>query len=179
MAAQIEDCKLAVRWLRANAAKYNVDPNRIASIGGSAGGHLASCLGVMGNESKFEGEGGYAGVSSKVQAVVDNNGPANLIWDMTRLFGATIAEKPELYKEASPLTYVRAGLPPFLVVHGDKDDTVPFAQSSMFVEALQKAGVAVKFIVVKGGGHDLNATPADREARWNEALTWLNETLKK
>ena len=177
--AQIEDCKLAVRWLRANAAKYNVDPNRIASMGGSAGGHLAICLAVMENESQFEGEGGYPGVSSKVQAVVDTNGPANFSRDFSGLFGATLAEKPEVYKAASPLTYVRAGLPPFIVFHGDKDNIVPFAQSSTFVEALQKAGVPVKFVVMKGAGHDITATPEDKETLRNESLSWLDEHLKK
>jgi len=180
--AQIEDCKLAVRWLRANAAKYNVDPNRIASIGGSAGGHLAVCLGVMGDESRFEGEGGYPGVSSKVQAVVDTNGPTDFIHafrDVPHLLGGTLAEKPDVYKAASPIEYVRAGLPPFLVLHGDKDGAVPFAQSSTFVEALQKAGVKVKFVVFKGVGHNLTETPADKEKLWNETLSWLNETLKK
>ncbi|MEO6846005.1 MAG: alpha/beta hydrolase, partial [Chthoniobacterales bacterium] len=76
--AQIEDCKLAVRWLRANAAKYNVDPNRIGVWGGSAGGHLAALLGTTENHPEFEGSGGYPGVSSKVQAVIDSFGPTDL-----------------------------------------------------------------------------------------------------
>jgi len=177
--AQIEDCKLGVRWLRANAAKYHVDPNRIASIGGSAGGHLALCLAVMEKESQFEGEGGYPGVSSAVQAVVDTNGPADLKRDRPDLFGGTLAEMPEVYKAASPLNYVRKGLPPMIVFHGDKDETVPFVQSSRLVEALEKAGVKVKFVVFKDGGHDLTSTPAGKEKLWNETLAWLDETLKK
>ncbi|MCX7825635.1 MAG: alpha/beta hydrolase, partial [Verrucomicrobiae bacterium] len=76
--AQIEDCKHAVRWLRANAAKYNVNPDRIGCWGSSAGGHLCAFLGVSGDKPEFEGKGGYAGVSSRVQAVVDYCGPADM-----------------------------------------------------------------------------------------------------
>src|SRR6202012_4574115 len=71
--AQIEDCKLAVRWLRANAAKYHIDPDRIGCWGHSAGGHLVACMGTM-DDPKLEGTGGYPGVSSKVQAVADFDG---------------------------------------------------------------------------------------------------------
>src|SRR5476649_877934 len=75
--AQIQDCKLAVRWLRANAAQYHVDPNRIGVWGASAGGHLVTCLGTMADVKAFEGDGGYPGVSSAVQAVVDFYGPTD------------------------------------------------------------------------------------------------------
>jgi acetyl esterase/lipase len=177
--AQIEDCKLAVRWLRANAAKYHVDPNRFVAIGGSAGGHLAVCVGVMDKESEFEGHGGYPGVSSRVQAVIDSNGPSHFANNFPNLFGTDPAPKPDAYQKASPLKYIRAGLPPFLVFHGDMDPVVPFENSSSLVAALQKAGVPVKFIVVKGGGHDLTPTPEAKEARWNESLVWLDETWKK
>ena len=77
--AQIEDCKLAVRWLRANAGKYHVDPNRIGVWGGSAGGHLVLCLGTMAEVKEYEGDVGYPGVSSAVQAVVDYYGPTDLV----------------------------------------------------------------------------------------------------
>jgi len=177
--AQIEDCKLAVRWLRANAAKYHVDPNRFVAIGGSAGGHLAVCVGVMDKESEFEGHGGYPGVRSRVQAVIDFNGPTHFTDNSPDLFGTDPSLKPDAYQKASPLNYIRPGLPPFLVVHGDKDPVVPIEHSQSLVAALQKAGVPVKFIVVKGGGHDLNPSPEAKEARWNESLAWLNETWKK
>src|SRR5580693_4221442 len=77
--AQIQDCKCAVRWLRANAAKYNVDPNRIGVIGESAGGHLVACLDTMDGVKDYEGDGGWTGVSSAVQAVVDYYGPTDFI----------------------------------------------------------------------------------------------------
>lgn len=169
--AQIEDCKLGVRWLRANAAKYNVDPNRIGCWGSSAGGHLVACLGTM-DDARFEGCGGYEGVSSRVQAVVDYCGPA----DMTEgsagiqgakddndskallgLFGKPFKKKPETWRDGSPIVYVKPGNPPFLIVHGDADRTVPFVQSERLEIALRKAGVPVQLLRVKGGGHNMMA----------------------
>ncbi|MFA5189726.1 MAG: alpha/beta hydrolase [Verrucomicrobiia bacterium] len=169
--AQIEDCKLGVRWLRANAAKYNVDPNRIGCWGSSAGGHLVACLGTM-DDARFEGCGGYEGVSSRVQAVVDYCGPA----DMTQgsagiqgakddndskallgLFGKPFKKKPETWRDGSPIVYVKTGNPPFLIVHGDADGTVPFVQSERLETALRKAGVPVQLLRVKGGGHNMMA----------------------
>ncbi|MEO8206485.1 MAG: alpha/beta hydrolase [Chthoniobacterales bacterium] len=201
--AQIEDCKLAIRWLRANAAKYNVDPNRIGVWGMSAGGHLVALLGSTDDQPQLEGTGGYPGVSSKVQAVVDFFGPTDLrdgtfttgIDTMTdaerdklaqlpvQLIGKTLKEAPELYAQASPITYVHQGMPPFLVVHGDKDPAVSLQQSKTFVEAMQKVGAPVEFITVRNGGHGLgsvvpgqlsipNADDAERvmDAFWEKNL---------
>jgi acetyl esterase/lipase len=177
--AQIEDCKLGVRWLRANAAKYHVDPNRIGCWGTSAGGHLVACLGTMGDEGKFEGDGGYSGVSSRVQAVADFSGPTDFTEGsegltgsnadheapiLDALIGSTFAQKPEAWKQASPIVFVKTDDPPFLVVHGDADRTVPYDQSKKFVAALQKAGVSVQFLTVHGGGHGLRAYPGQPTA---------------
>ena len=160
--AQIEDCKLAVRWLRANADKYQVDPNRIGVRGGSAGGHLVACLGTMADEKEYD-VGAYPGVSSGVQAVVDFYGPT----DFTRaalysptairltqgLFGMSYDENKDAWKSGSPLYYVKAGDPPMLLVHGAVDGLVPLEQSTVFDRALTKAGVPHQFIVVKNGDH--------------------------
>jgi acetyl esterase/lipase len=198
--AQIEDCKLAVRWLRANAKKYNVDPDRIGCWGSSAGGHLVACLGTMGDQTQLEGTGGYPRVSSRVQAVVDYCGPA----DMTQgsagiqgargdndaaaplgLFGAPFKEKPELWKQGSPIRYVKPDAAPFLIVHGDKDTTVPIAHSEKLADALKKAGVSVELITVKGGGHGMTAPagepPAepDRNALDAAVLAFFDKHLKK
>ena len=197
--AQIEDCKLGVRWLRANAAKYNIDPARIGCWGSSAGGHLVACLGVM-DDPRFEGSGGYAGVSSGVQAVCDFYGPA----DMTQgsagiqgaqdgqdaqaplgLFGAPFKDKPELWRDGSPIVHVKAGDPPFLIVHGDADKTVPHEHSEKFVAALQKAGVPVELITVQRGGHNLQAQPGEtpaepgRDAINAAVLAFFNKVLRK
>jgi acetyl esterase/lipase len=160
--AQIEDCKLAVRWLRANAAKYNVDPNRIGVWGGSAGGHLVACVGTMGDVKAYEGDGGYPGVSSAVQAVVDYYGPTNFIMpdsnpatiqQHVQLFGGPLSEKADLWKAGSPLFYVKAGDPPMLLVHGDSDGIVSLQHSILFDQALTKAGVPHELIVVKNADH--------------------------
>jgi acetyl esterase/lipase len=170
--AQIQDCKCAVRWLRANAAQYNVDPNRIGVIGESAGGHLVACLGTMADVKEDEGDGGYPGVSSAVQAVVDFYGPTDFVTpdiytDEAKrltmgLFGVTREQDPALWKSGSPVFYVKAGDPPFLIVHGDADPLVPLAQSTVFDAALTKAGVPHQLLVIKNGMHGLGPLPGTK-----------------
>jgi len=167
--AQIQDCKCAVRWLRANAAQYNVDLNRIGVIGESAGGHLVACLGTMADVKEYEGDGGYPGVSSAVQAVVDFYGPTDFITTnmdssgaapvVVGLFGVPRVQNPDLWKSGSPVAYVKAGDPPMLLVHGDSDTTVPLEQSIVFDAALTKAGVPHEFVIVKNAGHGLFPSP--------------------
>jgi len=166
--AQIQDCKLAVRWARANAAKYNINPDRIGVWGASAGGHLVACLGTM-NDAKYEGDGGYPGVSSSVQAVVDFYGPVDFTHPaiyspsaikMTEgLFGVPFEKNPDLWKSGSPLFFVKPSDPPMLLVHGDSDTLVPTAQSTAFDEALTKAGVPHRLLLVKNAEHDLKPKP--------------------
>jgi acetyl esterase/lipase len=175
--AQIQDCKLGVRWLRANAAKYNIDPNRIGVWGGSAGGHLVCCLGTMADVKDYEGDGGYPGVSSAVQCVVDFFGPTDLtdpirqhypassIQLVERLLGVSLQQDSDLtknidlLKSASPCNYVKVGDPPVLIVHGDSDQTVPVIQATLFDTALTQAGVPHQLIIVKNGTHGLGAAP--------------------
>ena len=165
--AQIQDCKAAVRYLRTNAQKYNLDPNRFAAWGGSAGGHLAAMLGTTGDVNEFD-VGENLGVSSRVQAVVDYFGPTDLI-DVHRLPDGTVRSSPESpvskliggpvqdnlekAKKANPIIYITKNDPPFLIIHGDKDKTVPLHQSELLEAALKKAGVPVTFYTVKDGGH--------------------------
>jgi acetyl esterase/lipase len=170
--AQIQDCKCAVRWLRANAAKYNVDPNRIGVIGDSAGGHLVACLDTMDGVKAYEGDGGYPGVSSAVQAVVDYYGPTDFFTPgiyseqakliTMALFGVGRDQDPALWKSGSPLFYVKAGDPPVLMVHGDADRLVPLAQSQVFAAALTKAGVPNQLLIVHNGGHGFGAVPGTK-----------------
>ncbi|MEZ4730784.1 MAG: alpha/beta hydrolase [Caldilineaceae bacterium] len=167
--AQIQDCKAAVRWLRAHAAEYNLDNNRFAAWGPSAGGHLVAMLGTTGHVSEFE-VGAHRDVSSRVQCVVDYFGPIDFLqMDAQRspngmihdtpdspeseLVGGPIQEHPEKVARANPITYVTADVPPFLIVHGDCDPLVPYGQSLLLVEALQKVGADVTFYTVRGGGH--------------------------
>ncbi len=165
--AQIQDCQAAIRWLRAHAGEYRIDPNRFGVWGGSAGGHLVALLGTAGNVEAFD-VGSHAGVSSRVQAVCDFFGPTDFakmssFWTTmdhdaadspeSRLIGGPVQESPELVRRANPITYVTKDDPPFLIVHGDKDPLVPHNQSEMLYDALTKAGVEVTFYTVRGGGH--------------------------
>ena len=200
--AQIEDCKAAVRWLRANAAKYHVDPNRIGCMGHSAGGHLVACLGTLGDVAELEGKGGNEGVSSKVQAVVDEAGPTDFTPaaapavgtlpkdgkdnpGLVKLFGGTYAEKKGAWEMASPALRVKAGDPPFLVVHGEIDHLVPINQAERMIAALKKAEVPVEVIRVKGGGHGLRPEkpsdpPSDPDLKALEQaiIAFFNRQLK-
>jgi len=174
--AQIEDCKAAIRFLRANADKYNIDPNRIGVWGASAGGHLVALLGTTGDVKEFD-KGPNLHVSSRVQAVCDYFGPTDLtkMSDFessmdhdapdspeSLLVGGPVQENKEACRRANPITYVSKDDPPFLICHGDKDMLVPHNQSVLLNAALKKAGVNVKFHTVKGGGHGFRDAEADR-----------------
>jgi acetyl esterase/lipase len=161
--AQLDDCKAAVRWLRANAKKYNLDPQRFGAFGASAGGHLVALLGTTGGAKELEGKGGNLDQSSRVQAVVDLFGPTDLTkmggsHDGPRspealLIGGPVQENKEKAAKANPIEYVKKDNPPFLILHGDKDAVVPFGQSELLEAALKKAGVEVTLKRVKGAGH--------------------------
>ncbi|HEX3871560.1 MAG TPA: alpha/beta hydrolase [Pirellulales bacterium] len=165
--AQINDCKAAIRWLRANATQYKIDPDHIGVWGNSAGGHLVSLLGTSGEVAALEGDNGSIGYSSRVNCVVDYCGPSDFLALMKSpraeaadssvalLLGGPLDEKQELAKQASPVTYVSADDPPFLIVHGTKDPLVPMAQAETLAEALKQAGVPVTFVVMEGGGHGI------------------------
>lgn len=184
--AQIQDCKGAVRWLRAQAGTYNLDPDRFAAWGTSAGAHLASMLGVTGDERtvtmgnatvNLEGAtggniGGNAGLSSRVQAVVSWYGHGDLLQmsfypttqdhdaggsPESRLVGNWIQKVPERTATASPVTFASADDPPFLVMHGTIDDIVPFNQSELLVDALRRNGVRVTWVPVPNAGHGGNS----------------------
>ena len=167
--AQIADVKAAVRWLRANAETYQLDPNRFAAWGSSAGGHLVALLGTTGDIKEFE-VGEHMEVSSRVQAVVDYYGPTDflqmdtqrmpdgLVHDApdspeSQLVGGAIQEHKDRVAQANPITYVSEDDAPFLIVHGDQDKLVPYQQSELLADALEKADVPVTFYRVEGGGH--------------------------
>lgn len=160
--AMIEDVKCAIRFLRAHAAEYNIDPERIGAMGASAGGHLVSLLGVTDQSAGFD-VGEYLDQSSRVQAVVDLFGPADLTVGYSsayagmaqHVFGTTDPAHP-IFRAASPVTYITPDDPPFLILHGDRDQTVPLAQSQEFYDKLIAGGVEAQLIIVQGGGHGLS-----------------------
>jgi len=190
--AQIEDCKAAIRFLRANAANYSIDGGHIGVWGESSGGHLSALLGTSGDVKDLEGQvGGNLGVSSRVQCVVDYCGPSDFTkfegqatWvkvddpksPVCQLVGGLLADRKELVARANPITYITKDDPPFLVAHGDKDNAVPFNQSELLVDALRKAGVDVTFEAIKGGGH--NFGPAQYERLVPIVLAFFDKHLK-
>jgi acetyl esterase/lipase len=163
--AAIEDCKCAIRFLRASAAKYGIDSERIGVAGASAGGHLALLVGTADEKAGLEGSGGWPGVSSKVSAAVSWYGPTDFTVGEkafergsgrapAKFLGGTWAEKPDVYRRASPISYVSATAPPILLFHGDHDQIVPFSQAERMLAAYRKAGREAQLIKVEGAGHD-------------------------
>jgi acetyl esterase/lipase len=187
--AQIEDCKAAVRWLRANAEKYHVNPRRIGAFGFSAGAHLASLLGVTSKDDGLEGEGGNAEQSSAVQAVVSFFGPTDFtqpVWSkevreqhLVPFLGGTTEEKADVYRRASPLTYAGKNSPPFLFVHGTADAIVPIQQSEAMVKKLRQADVPARLIAVEGEGHGWGWSRDNRLTSLAHMMDFFDETLKK
>jgi acetyl esterase/lipase len=157
--AQIEDVKLALRFIRAQAGSFQIDPDRIGIFGSSAGGHLAALAGVTSQEDGFD-RGEFPEQSSRVQVVVDLFGPADLnqltIPGIDSVIAQTFGSHPypsEPYRLASPVAYASPDDPPFLIIHGDLDRVVPLDQSQCLHAALQAAGVDTQLLVVKNGGH--------------------------
>ena len=166
--AQIHDVKSAVRWLRANAARFRLDPDRVAAWGPSAGGHLAALLGTSGGAADLEGDLGNPDHSSRIQAVVNYFGPTDFLRmndfpskidhdapdsPESQLIGGEIQEDKEKAARANSITYVTPGDPPFLIVHGGQDPLVPPNQSELLERALRQAGVPVTLRVLEGAGH--------------------------
>ncbi len=165
--AQIEDAKAAIRWLRANAKHYHLDPQRFGVWGSSAGGHLVALVGTSGDVKAFE-VGANLDQSSRVQAVCDYYGPTDLTVFVTtpgyeshatanspeaKLIGGAVRENKDKAARVNPITYVTNDDPPFLIVHGDEDAIVPLNQSQLLFDALKKTGVGVHFHTIKGAGH--------------------------
>jgi len=167
----ILDCKNAVRFLRANAAKYNIDVDRIAVLGGSAGGHLALMVAYTEGIDELEPEEPYSGVSSRVNAAGSFYGITDLLTrelvnketgELTgglangssiKLLGIDRRGGRDLWELASPVYHVRAGLPPTFITHGKKDTTVNFQQSTELADALEAAGVPYELVLLESAGH--------------------------
>ncbi|MDQ1256923.1 MAG: Alpha/beta hydrolase [Candidatus Hydrogenedentes bacterium] len=164
----VQDAKCAVRWMRANAEKYHIDPDRIAAIGGSAGGHLAMMLGYSAGVPELEGDGGHAEFSSAVQAVVNYYGPVDLTVPVQRdhpilinfFAGKKYEEAPDQYKLASPITHLDKGDPPTLIFHGTIDELVPIEQADMLAKKLEELGIPYVYERIEGYPHALDVAEA-------------------
>ncbi|MBL8816635.1 MAG: alpha/beta hydrolase [Planctomyces sp.] len=173
--AQIQDCQASIRWLRANAEKYNIDINKVGVVGGSAGGHLSALVGTAGGKKVFPVIGGNEEQSDRVQCVCDIFGPANFATVMQQaaddknvrnifqfnspsdpyslLIGVSLNSDRAKTEAVSPITFVSKDSPPTLILHGTHDALVPYAQSVEFADALKANGVPVWLQTIPGAGH--------------------------
>ena len=194
--AQIHDCKAAIRWIRANASTYQLDGNKIAVYGSSAGGHLSAMLGVSENHPLLEGKlGNHTDQASRVTCVIDFFGPTSFLKmderpgkivhnapdsPESQLVGAPIQRVPEKSRQASPLTHVGPDDAPHLIVHGTHDQLVPFHQSTIYHAALRRAGIASTLITIQEGGHGVRGSVLDeRIARFLGHYLYRRDTVLK
>ncbi len=177
--AQLEDCKSAIRWLKSNASKYGLDAERFGAWGNSAGGHLAALLGTTGDDIKA-----VCTYYAPVDFLKMNHPDIKYDHDSadsaeSRLLGMPAKSNPEKAAAANPISYISEKTPPFLIIHGDKDELVHYSQSIMLYESLKKAGVNAELHIIEGAGHgfelgDMDTTFADD---WVEAF--FSKYLKK
>jgi len=162
--AQIHDCKAAIRWLRANAATYGIDPTRIGVAGSSAGGHLVCLLGTTGGVTELEGTlGDHDDVDSRVVCVVNQFGPTDFLdidgandaakGMVAKLLGGRPADVPDVARAASPLAHVTRDDAPTICIHGTADQLVPYSQSTKLDRAYELVGVECLVLTIPDGGH--------------------------
>ena len=181
--AMIEDVKCGIRSLRAHATEYNLDPNRIGAMGASAGGHLVSLLGTT--DPGAWDVGGYLDQSSRVQAVISLAG----VMDLSQTFPNTDGNEIETMKrigfsktnimEASPISHVTPDAPPFLLIHGDLDELVPYQQSQSMYDRLMQNNVPAQLVIVKNASHSFigsNTSPTPEEINFT-ILEFLTKYL--
>ena len=185
--AAVHDTKAAVRWVRANAAKYKIDPSRIGTTGGSAGGHLAQFLGVTAGVKEFEGDGGNPAESSAVACVVNVYGPS----DFTKSYGKSVdaaevlplflggnLEKArKLHLKASPLYWVTPVAAPTLCIHGTLDKYVAHEQAVWLVDKMNAAGAEAELLTLEGAGHGFKGK--DAETADKALMAYFNKRLKQ
>jgi len=189
--AMIEDVKCAVRYLRAHALEYNLNPDRIGALGASAGGHLVALLGTADKSAGWD-VGEYADQSSRVQAVVAEavfsdftlKMPNSIAMAVYFALGELPGSVSTVLAAASPVTYVMPDDPPFLILHGEKDGLSPVEQAQTLDAKLKAAGVSSTLIIVQGGLHSLNSadgspTVPTQEQISQAILDFLNANLMK
>jgi acetyl esterase/lipase len=188
--AAVYDVKAAVRWMRANAEKYQIDPDRIGTTGGSAGGHLAQFLGVTSGVKKFEGDGGNAECSSSVKCVVNFYGPSDFTKsydasvdakDVLPLFlGGNLEQERHRHIESSPLYWVTPEAAPTLFVHGTKDAYVAHEQAEWIVDRMKAADVEATLLTIEDGDHGFRTSSPDVKEKIEKArFEFFEKHLKK
>jgi acetyl esterase/lipase len=185
--AAIHDVKAAVRWMRANAKKFNIDPDRIGVTGGSAGGHLAQFLAVTADVKQFEGNGGNPEQSSRVACVVNYYGPS----DFTKSYGKSVdaaqvlplwlggdlEKAKQKHLTASPLNWVTPNAAPTLCIHGTEDKYVAHEQAVWMIDRLKACGVEAELLTLQGAGHGFKGK--DAETAEKAMLAFFAKHLKK
>jgi len=161
----LHDCKTAVRFLRRNAERYQIDADHIGAIGGSAGGHLVSILATTDADDGLDPDGPFGDYSCRIQAVVPMYGVHDVV-RQARLRGNSLnTDDEKLCVQASPVTYVSADDPPALILHGTKDALVPVEQSQLLQARLQAAGVATELLIIEGAPHSFHLQPRQQDLR--------------
>jgi acetyl esterase/lipase len=174
----LQDCKRAVRWLRKNAEKYQIDADHIGAIGGSAGGHLVAMLAVTGPEDGFEPPEDSE-ISSRVQAAVPMYPGRAAGMDRDHvMFPGKLTEMPELYRAAAPINHVTRGDAPMLILHGTADTTTPLAGSQRFAGKLAEVGVEHQLVLVEGAPHSFDLQPKQRDLR-ELVVAFFDKHLKR
>ena len=182
--AQVEDAKSAVRYMRRHAKELDIDPSRIGVVGSSAGGHLALFLGTT---DKLYNDTSQPQVSSAVAVVVSLAGPTSLSLPLPpasekiveRFIGKSRSENPELFERASPAHYLTAATAPILMIHGSKDELVPYNQATTMLAACKKTGVEAELITIADGGHGGGGNQADWDASILKMADFLQKHLKQ
>lgn len=172
--AAIQDVKAAVRWMRANAKQYGIDPHMIGTMGGSSGAQMAMLAGVAPEISELDGDGGNNGVSSEIDGVVAMALPADLLAlssdnqsTVGKFLGATPTTNESLWRFASPINHIKRNGPPVLLLHGGSDDSVPISQSTNFADRYRQVGGHVQVRILDGAPH----------AFWNYH-PWFDESMR-
>jgi acetyl esterase/lipase len=177
--AAVEDCRCALSWVYRHAKEYGFDTSKLVVAGESAGGHLSLMTGILDQAAGFDNEcppDPASGSVMKVQAIVDYCGIADVadvlegphVQTFALMWFASLPNRSELARRVSPFTYVRQGLPPIIIIHGDQDTTVPYQESVQLHEALDRAGVPNEFITIPGGKHW--GWPRDQYLRAQQAV---------
>jgi acetyl esterase/lipase len=179
---QIEDVKCAIRYLRANTQDYNLDPNRFAALGFSAGGHLAALAGLT-DSGQFNHVGGHEGYSGKVQAVVDISGPTKMSLfcnpdTIKAVFGAADCDDYNKLHPADPAGYADPRDPPVMIIHGDQDTAVPLGSSTYLKEKLDQANIFNVLLVVKGAGHSYDSSVQPIEPDFSQITEFVLQFLE-
>ena len=185
--AAIHDTKAAIRWVRANAEKYRIDPERIGVTGGSAGGHLAQFLAVTADVKEFEGDGGHPTQSSRVKCVVNVYGPSDFTKSYDKsvdaaevlplFLGGNLEPAMKAHVRSSPLNWVTPNAAPTLCIHGTDDKYVAHEQAVWMVDRLKASGVEAELLTLQGAGHGFKGK--DAETADKALLAFFDKQMKK